>query len=260
MIRFYTALLAATLFLSSTATAQDSIFTVGEAQDKTYADLGISVLSSPEYLGSDDEKIRVLPFINAEYKGRLYINPYQGAGVHLINNGKFRVSGGAYFAPNRKSKDTPFTDPSFDIDSGVSARVAGRYRWKYAAFDVTGSMPVTGDMDGAEVEFRATTLLPVSDKVRIGPSIFASYQTKDWLNTLYGVNNEQALAGGLTQLSYSDGFGSYGAAATAFVDLPSGISMIGLLSYTALDGNLKDSPLTPSNNEVMGVVALSKRF
>jgi len=260
MTRFSYALLFSSLLMSSTAMAQESIFAISEKQDKTYIDLGISALSTPEYLGSDDDQVRILPFINAEYKGRLFLNPYQGAGVNLINDGKFRVSGSAYFAPSRKSEDTPFTDPSFDIDGGALARASARYLWKYAAFDVTGSVPVFGDMEGAEVEFRATTLLPISDTIRIGPSIFAGYQTSDWLNTLYGVNTEQALAAGLTELSYSDGFGTYGAAATAFVKLPADLSMIGILSYTKLDGSLKDSPLTPRNDGIMGAVAISKRF
>lgn len=260
MIRFLSAPLVTALSLSSPAMAQDSIFTIAEKQDKTYADLGIAAMIMPEYLGSDEEQNRLLPFINAEYKGRFFVNPYQGAGVNLINDGKFRVSGSTFFAPSRKSKDTPFSDPSFDIDGGAVARASVRYLWKYAAFDVTGSTPIFGDMEGAEVEFRATTLLPLSKNVRIGPSIFASYQTEDWNNALYGINQEQSLAAGLTQQSYSDGFGTYGAAATAFITLPADLNLIGLVSYTTLSGDLKDSPLTPRNDGVMGVVALSKRF
>ena len=236
------------------------ILKVSDTENDTFIDLGGAILTRPAYLGSDKQDTNVLPYINAEYKGRFFVSPFLGAGVYAVNTRKLKLSAGAYFTPNRNPGDTPFTSELFDLDSGVMVRSSAQYFFRYGFIGAFGDLPLSGDMDGAQVTFRTGTLFPVSDQFRIGPTLQTTYSTKGWNNSLYGLTAEQALAANTPALEYSDGFTSAGMSIAAFYDLPKDFTIVGLASYEEVLGDIKDSPLTPENSGITATLGIAKRF
>jgi len=203
------------LFISAsfapTAQAQDSIFTIPSPENESFADVGVAGVIRDTYVGSNDSEELFLPFVNAEYKGRFFLKPGLGAGIYAVKNKQFRVGISGNLALGRDSEDTPFEDQIetqgldknlFEIDSTVTANLSVRYYLPFGAIDVLGAIPVGGDLDGQRVDALFTTEIYPTPKLRITPGIRGTYQSSGWVNSIYGVNADQASALGALGIAY----------------------------------------------------------
>ena len=227
----------------------------------TYIDLGGVVLSRAGYQGSDKQHTNFYPALNAEYKGRWFLNPFNGAGVSVINKRNTTLSTSLTFNPGRDAADTPFDDPLFDFDPGAAFKVSGRYRLKYVAIGGNFNVPVFGDMKGTRGSVRISTLLPVTKQLDIAPSLAASYQSKSRMNDLYGVTAQQNLISQTGEFEYGSGFSGYSMALGAlWRTKKKDWAVVGVLNYRTLTGDIKDSPLTPDDDGILAAIAVAKRF
>ncbi len=237
------------------------MFEVDPKNVDTYVDIGAVVLSRRGYQGSDKQHTNIYPAINAEYKGRYFLNPFNGIGVNLVNKRDVVLSTSMAFNPGRDSADTPFDDPLFDYDPGAAFKVSGRYRLKYVAVGGNFNVPVFGDMKGTRGSLRVSTLIPLSKQLDIAPSLAASYQSKSRMNDLYGVNAEQALITNTGEFEYDSGFSGYSAAVgLLWRSKQKDWAVVGVMNYRTLTGDVKDSPLTPDDDGILAAIAVAKRF
>lgn len=244
----------------SMAQSNESIFEVAESQKDTFAEIGAAYVSRDTYLGSDQRDNLFLPYVNATYKGRYFLLPALGAGVHLINKDKVRLSGSVNYELGREGVDTPFQNETFDVDGSFTANAAGRVLLPFAALDVVGTAPFTGDVDGFRVATLLTTQITPTDRIKINPGVRASYYSDDWLNSYYGVSGEQALASGLAPAGFDSEFASYGAHVIAYYTVTDSIEIVGTLIYAKLTGDVKDSAFTPENDGLTAGIAIARRF
>ena len=264
--------IAACLALSGTSYAQSwdwfpnelldfEIFEVDPKNKDTYVDVGAVVLSRAGYQGSDQQNTNIYPALNAEYKGRWFLNPFNGAGVSVINKRNTVLSTSLTYNPGRRAADTPFDNDVFDFDPGAAWKVSGRYRLKYLAVGGNFNIPVFGDMKGARGSVRVSTLIPVTDQLDIAPSIAASWQSKSRMNDLYGVTAEQNLVSNTGLFEYDSGFSGYSLAlGTLWRTKEKDWAVVGVLNYRTLVGDIKDSPLTPQDDGILAAIAVAKRF
>jgi len=260
----------ATLALSQSLTTfawageLENIFTVSEAENETYLDIGVAGVLRDAYVGSDEVDYLVLPYATGEYKGRFFVNPALGAGIHFINNDKFRVSAAAGYSLGRDDEDTPFVaaNDAFKVDASFTGNVAVRYLLPFASLDVIGTIPVSGDLEGARLDTLLTTELNPTPNFRITPGVRATFMTHDWLNTLYEITPQQAIAAGLSQtLSFSDGgLSTLGAHTAAYFTISEDYELVGIINYSLLVGDVKDSPLTPRNSGLTAAIGISRTF
>ena len=52
---------------------QDGLFAISKKRDKTFMDAGITYMNRAPFVGSEETENLVLPFVRADYKGRLFI-------------------------------------------------------------------------------------------------------------------------------------------------------------------------------------------
>ena len=234
---------------------------VDPKKQDTYVDLGGVVLSRAGYQGSDKQHTNFYPAFNAEYKGRWFINPFNGAGVSVINKRDTSLTTSLTYNPGRRSSDTPFDDPAFDFDPGAALKVSGRYRIKYVAVGGNFNVPVFGDMKGTRGSVRVSTLIPVTKQLDLAPSLAASYQSKSRMNDLYGVTAQQNLISQTGEFEYDGGFSGYSMALGAlWRTKKKDWAVVGVLNYRTLTGEIKDSPLTPDDDGILAAIAVAKRF
>ncbi len=250
---------------AQTSHAQDSIFDIPAPHNESYADVGVAGVVRDTYVGSGETETLALPFINAEYKGRLFVKPGLGAGVYAIKNDRFRLSASANLALGRDTEDTPFKDLGLnedllEIDTTVTVAVAGRYYLPFGAIDVLGTIPVGGDLDGQRLDTLFTTEIKPMKKLRITPGVRATYQSSGWLNSIYGVNAEQATTIGIDEFSTGGQIATVGAHAVGYYQLPNNFEIVGLVNYSRLLGDVQDSPLTDSNNGITAALGIAKQF
>lgn len=250
------------LVLASSATAQSntSLFEISDSQTYTFADFGASVALRDTYLGSDITETLFLPYANATYKGRYFILPSLGAGVHLISNDKIRLSGSVNYVLGRDGEDTLFDNEAFDLEDSLSLNAATRIRLPFAALDIVGTVPVTGDIEGSKVDVLLTTQIEPLDNLKINPGIRASYASSDWLNSYYGVSNTQSTLTGLTASSLDSDVSNYGAHVVAYWTITEDYEIIGSAIYSKLIGDAKDSLLSPKSDGVTFTLGFARKF
>ena len=264
----------------SLALAQGSIFDIPEAEQKTFIDVGAAYLSRPAYLGSNAQKDSVLPYLAGEYKGRLFFDASRGAGVHAIHTPKLQVSAYGWLASGREADETgvfndlrsinAFATPAaetaaadaLELKSSFLASSSVRYLFKYGLVDLSASVPVTGDVDGYRSELTVTSKIPFEPiGLKIFPGVRATYTSSDWNNSYYGIDAEQSLATGLDQFDVGSGVSSLGSYVLTSWSVPkSDIQLVGVLNYNWLQGDIKDSLLTPDDSGFSLVLGAAKRF
>ena len=272
----------------STVEDTGSIFTVAPSRAESYLDLGAAVLTRPAYLGSEEQLTNIYPYIGGEYKGRLFLNPAQGAGLYLINKEKLQVTTFATLASGRDAEETGLFDgddslafapdspgreaaeDALELKTSVLASAGLRYRFKYALLDIAAALPVTGDAQGFRTEVGLATKIPYEPfGIAVFPGVRATFTSDDWNNVYYGIDAAQSAATGLDTFEVDGGLSALGA--TAFVtwdglsemlseNLGGGIQVIGVANYSWIQGDLKDSPLTPKDKGLLAVVGVAKRF
>ncbi len=263
----FLSLILGTTALWSVATfaeAQTSIFDIPPDKAESSASLGVAAVSLDSYTGSDETDLLVLPYVNATYKGRVFINPALGAGIYAINNDKFRLGAAANVAFGRDGEDTPFVGTSyeeeFDVKTGASGKVFARAYLPFAAFDVVGTIPVGGDQEGAKLDTLLTTQVKPIKNLTLTPGVRATFNTGDWLDTNYGINARQAAASGLAPISYDDGLSTLGAHVAGYYKLGDNYEIVGVVNHSWLVGDIKDSPLTPQNTGLTVALGIARKF
>jgi len=254
-------------------------FDIPEEQQSTYVDVGAAVVSRSAYVGSEETDTDIFPYVAGEYKGRYFFNPAQGAGVNLINNGTLRVAPVVFFAGGRDAEDTPFLDEdsaisdaerdafenAFDLDSSVTAGGVVSYRFPYAQLELQAQAPVTGDVEGWRGDASlATRLVPLENIIGegtiIAPGIRATYLSDQWTESYYGLDQGQANLLNLAGQDVDGGFNSLSAFVLTSLSVTEDITLVGAANYTMLQGDAKDSLLSPDNNGTTFVLGLAKRF
>jgi outer membrane scaffolding protein for murein synthesis (MipA/OmpV family) len=268
MRRLFLTLAAGLLTLSfqTVAVAQNSVFDIPEDQQKTFADLGIDAVYRETYVGSDKNELKVLPFIYAEYKGRYFINPALGAGAYAIKNETFRLGGSVHYNLGRKTKDTPLDGDAFDVDGGFAGLISSRLYTPVAAIDVIANIPLTGDLDGYRIDTLMTTELRPTERLRINPGIRATYHSGEFLDSLYGINDDQlavtrlSTGSELTALSFGSEISTLGAHVAAFLELGNKFELVGVVNYSRLIGDVEGSTLAPRKDGFTSAVAIARKF
>ncbi len=255
------------LFIAAaqSAHAQESIFTIPDSQNASYIDAGVAGIIRDPYIGSTESETRVAPYIKAEYKGRLFFKPGLGAGIYAVKNDRFRLSVAGNLAFGRDTVDTPFRDQGFDddlleLDSTVTATIAGRYNLPIGVIDMIGTIPVGGDLDGQRIDALFTTQIKPFKKLRITPGVRSTYQSSGWINSIYGLNGAQAATLGTDTFDLGGQFATIGAHAIAYYQLPNNYELIGFANYSRLIGDVQDSPLVETNNGLTAAIGIAKKF
>lgn len=238
----------------------DGLFSVDPERDLTYADVGVAAITRDTYVGSGESDAFVLPFVSAEYKGRFYIKPALGAGMYIINKPNLRLTSGATLALGRDSESVPILGRAGKLSTSVVTNMSARYVLPFAAVDVLGQLPVSGDMNGARVDVFMTTSITPIEGFRITPGVRASYQSAGWLNSLYGVSNAQSLASGVSPFNLDGQFSTLGAHAAAYLTVTENWEVVGAVNYSRLMKDVTDSPLVNSRNGLTAALGLARKF
>lgn len=242
---------------------QDGLFAISEKRDKTFIDAGVAYVNRAPFVGSEDTDNLVLPFARADYKGRLFINPALGAGVYWRNTDNLRVSSSINFALGRDAEDTPLIGEGGEISSSFTLTNAIRYYLPFAAFDAITTVPFTGDFEGARLDTLLTTEIKPIEGLRITPGVRATFGTAGWINSLYEVEASDIAAlniTGLDPFEAGSGLLALGVHTAAYYELPRAFQLIGVLNYSALQGDAADSPLTPNNGGLTIALGIAKHF
>lgn len=243
--------------------AQDGLFAISEDRDRTFLDAGVAYVNRSDFVGAPTNENLVLPFARADYKGRLFINPALGAGVYWHNTDSLRLSTSLNIATGRDADETPLIGEGGEIDSSFAVTNALRYYLPFAAFDAISTIPFTGDFEGARFDTLLTTEVKPIKNLRITPGVRATFGTAGWINSLYEIEESDLAAinaVGIDPFEAGSGLIAIGAHAAAYLELPNKMQLIGVVNYSILQDDARDSPLSVENDGLTLAIAIARHF
>lgn len=247
--------------ISSTATAQsfigDGISTAVEAVQQgldliwpdelnledVNARAGIGFGTTPDYVGSDDYRLRVVPLIDIRYKDIWRLN---GSVLTLTayKNGKLEAGPLLNYRPGRSEGRNPALEGLGSIGSVFQLGAFTRYKSKTALFSI-------------DYRYGLSENIRHSVRVMAGHGIYkngnfyamlgarAKWLSKVTMQTAYGITEEQSESSaiGLPVFEANAGFSEVAANLVGAYRLNEKARLLTLVSYGHLLGSARNSPL-----------------
>jgi outer membrane scaffolding protein for murein synthesis (MipA/OmpV family) len=227
-------------------------------------DAGLAVEPRPLYGGSERYRTLVGPVLDIRYKDLAFLSAGEGLGVNFVRGDNFRAGVAIGYDMGRLAHDD--LDHLKGLgDVGTSATVK-----LFGSYVISKSLPLvfrgdirqfTGGASGLEGDLEIYTPLPGSSEQLVmfaGPSL--TFADRAHLQTLFGVNPNQALASGYENYSAHGGLESagFGFAATRIINTH--WLLIANLAANRLLGSAADSPITQARVQSVGVLAFAYKW
>lgn len=254
------------------APLQEWQYSSGIALYKMYApemprwqvDAGLAVEPRPLWEGSDRYRSLVGPVLDIRYKDLAFLSAGEGLGVNFIRGSNFRAGVAIGYDLGRLARqDLDHLKGLGDVGTSATVKLFGSYV-------ISKSLPLvfrgdirqyTGGASGLEGDLEIYTPLPGSSErlvMFVGPSL--TFADRAHLQTLFGVNPNQALASGYENYSAHAGFESAGIGFTAARIINTHWLIVGSLAANRLLGSAADSPITQTRVQAVGVLAVAYRW
>ncbi|MDE0331776.1 MAG: MipA/OmpV family protein [Nitrospinae bacterium] len=229
-----------------------------------------------KYEGSDEMKTRALPLLGITWKDRVFLNPRDGLGVRLYDEGGLAVSAGVGYVFARDESDGDALRGMGDIDETAAANLNLKYGFGLLAFRAGVSRHLGGS-EGTLVKAGVGAIAPLAllngrmkpqdsgsgglkgPLLKLGAS--ATWADGAYMESYFGVNPAQSSASGHPRYEPKAGFKS--------VDFEVGVIYLfadghwavnAQAGYSQLLGDAADSPIVRDEGRFSGGLFLSYRF
>ncbi|MET0350437.1 MAG: MipA/OmpV family protein [Rhizobacter sp.] len=243
--------LAAALAVSATAHAQPV------APDNQWSvTLGLGVLSTPEYAGSDNQKVTPVPVLVAT-NGRWFLGALPATGVpfgigyNLLQTSQWRfgVAVGSGFAQPREEKDDARLAGLGDIDATAQLAAFGSFteQWFTARAAVTTDIGGNGHGTYGLVDLEGKYRVNERFAVSIAPGITVADRRNQ--QTFFGIDASQSARSGRPEYHTEGGLNSVRLAFGAEYRLSPQWGLGARAVVSKLRGDAADSPITQDTTQ-----------
>ncbi|QJQ96098.1 MULTISPECIES: MipA/OmpV family protein [Halomonadaceae] len=203
--------------------------------------IGGGVIVAPDYLGSDDYDASPLPLVELRYGDEFYFSVRDGLGWNALQRNGWVLSPfiGYTFGRDNKGDLRRFDE----VDGGLTLGTRLSYRHAQWHYSLSAEMPVTGDVDGALFEARASWAQPFQERwlATLGPSL--TYSSKDWTQSMFRVSAADSARSGIRRHEPNDGYFTLGLGGTLSYSLTPRWSLTAVAGLAYLTGDAADSPI-----------------
>lgn len=216
--------------------------------------VGVAPIVSPAWLGSRDTTLSVYPDLRINYNDVLFASVPDGVGWNAVNSAGWKAGPIAKIRFGRDEDDggSPF------LVSGGSAALRGLGNIGAAAevggfverqFGSAGAWRVRGEVrrgfgghDGVVADASLTRRFRTGrTSINAGPR--ASFASRDFMQTYFGINSLQSARSGLPQYRAKGGLLSYGLGGSALHPLDRNSAITLFTGLDRLNGPAANSPL-----------------
>lgn len=230
-------------------------------------DIGAAMLVTPRYAGSDQIRVRPIPYIEATYRdlaratvregrARLDLTPVRSNGFYL--GGEASV----LFSQNERIARLPSGFGNIPATPELGA-VGG---FEVRAFQVEGRVrQALAGHGGATAQVGASLRFPVPGTLKSGrPTILAigpqaTWGDRNYAQRFFGIDADRAQRTGLRRYQPANAW-TYGASAAVIQPLWKQLTLIGVGSVSRLTGDAARSPIVRERTNYTAVLALAWRF
>ncbi|MGC6387745.1 MipA/OmpV family protein [Ewingella sp. S1.OA.A_B6] len=227
--------------------------------------IGLGAQNAPLYSGSDKRHTQVVPVIQAR-DGAFFFDSLKGIGYDLQSDNGLYLEHTLGYGLGRSDRDSKWRDGSDklkgmgNIDATVNTSIsAGWMATSWLSLEERATLPLS---DGQGVQYRTSvTLIPVqNNNDNVALQISALFGDGRYMNTFYGVNEEQSTHSGYARYRAAGGF--YGMDSNLMWShqfTPHWGSALSV-GYTWLDDHAANSPIVFQRNQTTAAVAVTYSF
>lgn len=225
------------------------------------AKLGLGVGATPDYVGSDDYRLRIIPLIDIRYDD---IVALQGNVLRVfpVRDGNVRAGPLLAYQFGRKEKRNPVLRGMGDISDTV--QLGGFLEYHDTSFVALGEVRKSlGAGQGTMAMLTVAHGLMRRDPFLLGAAVRFKWLSQSAVQTNFGVTADQSLATGLPEYFPEAGVSEVGLHMLARYDINDRWRLEGLVGYSRMLGNAADSPLVRiagSDNQFLGGIGVRYSF
>lgn len=267
MMRFLAGTMFAVAAATTPALAQTSAALSPPSVSEWRLDIGAATLVTPRYAGSDQTRVRPIPYVEASYRDlaratvrdgrvRLDLTPVRSNGFYLGGEASL------LFGQNERIAQLPAGFGNIPATPELGA-VGG---FEVQAFQVEGRVrrAIAGH-GGATADVAASLRLPLPGTLRSGrPTIIAigpqaSWGDRKYAQRFFGIDPDRAQRTGLRRYDPADAL-TYGGSVAVIQPLWRQLTFVGVGSVSRLTGDAARSPIVRARTNHSVVLALARRF
>jgi outer membrane protein len=235
------------------------LFGAVNADDAGY--VGLAVVEGWQYPGSDERRTLVFPALGYEWKNGWFAGTGNGVGYNFarVEHLQYGLRVTADFGRN-ESRSSALRGMG-DIDA--RPEVGGFYNFfPSREMFLTSSLRYGSgnDRDGLVVDLGAGYLAALPAGFRLGLGASVSLVNNAYMQSYFGVSAAQAKSSGYPVYSAAGGVRDVRASASLTYPFNASTSVTAALSYSALQGGARSSPLVRQADSLGGVLALVYGF
>ncbi len=243
------------------AQAFDAVRLFGVPEGDGAGTVGAVVISAPEYMGSDQRRLLVLPSIDYRWKNGWFAGFSNGVGYLFPSRPDMQYGLRVTADIGRKESRSDALTGMGSVQPRPEAGAFFNY-FPTPEWFLTSSLRygAGNDRNGMQIDLGAGYATQLSAQWRTALGVATTYVNADYMQAFFGVTPQQAAASGYAVYSPGAGFRDVrlNASATYFIDAR--WSLTGAVTVSSLQGDARDSPIVFETAPVTGVLALSYSF
>lgn len=264
------AIIVASVFLLSTFMATGALATDLDATAAAVGGtpnniVGLGVGFAPDYEGSEDMK--AIPLLQARFnfENDMYIGLLGNTlKVNLVPSKSWNAGPLLRYRAERDDVDNDRVDRMEDVDAAVELGAFLNYNYQNWIFAISAAQDVSDAHDGYVIDFGVGYRYMIHDRAILTVFGKGSYASDDYMDTYFSVDVADSLRSGLEVYDADDAeFKDVGVGALLQYNITDNWGVLGVLQYTRLLGDAKDSPVVDDEgdpNQFVGGLIVNYRF
>jgi outer membrane scaffolding protein for murein synthesis (MipA/OmpV family) len=243
------------------AQAFDAVRLYGVPEGDSAGIVGAVVISAPEYMGSDERRILVLPSVDYQWKNGWFAGFNNGIGYQFPSRPDlqfgFRVTADLGRQEDRSSALAGMGDIEVRPEAGLFLNY-----FPTAEVFLTSSLRYGSGNDhhGMEIDLGAGYAKRLAPQWRAVAGVAATWVNGDNMQGFFGITPRQAAASGYPAYSAGSGLRDVRVNGSLSYFIDARWSVTGAITVSSLQGDARDSPIVFQSTPVTGVLALSYSF
>ncbi len=222
--------------------------------------IGAGFGALPDYKGSNDYRLKLLPIIDIRYGNRLRLN-YNKLLFAALKTGSWEVGPLVKYKTGRRERRNEVLFGLGNISPTVQLGLYANYKTKHMLFNVEYRHALSEKVSGS-VSATLGHAIYKTGKLGFAIGLQGKWLSKKAMQTFYGVTEEQAEKSkfGLAVFKPNAGVSDVSLNLLAKYDVSKGYRLLGLAKYGRLMGNAAQSPFVAGGNGSRNQLTLGVGF
>jgi MipA family protein len=223
--------------------------------------VGIAARVGPRSIGSDHDRVLVIPNFDVKYQDWFFLNPIEGVGLRTSGNGLTLSGSVAIDLNNRNAKNNPVLQGFAKVGIAPALRLKAQYDVGPVGLSAVSSTRIAdGDANGTTLTLEASYRAYASRQVIASFGANARFMDENFAQNFVSVSASDSAASGKAQYRAKSGLLDTGLFAQGVFILNREWAIVSRIQISQLSSNASSSPAVEKKNQTSVLIATSYSF